>query len=146
MINEIIVDRIPCKLFVYNYMEFGKWLRETMDIRRVSNAELARRAGVSATYVGKLVRNYSPNMKDERAPRPSEPVVGMIAKALDVPLNEARNAAGYSAIDDETKGLFSGYKELPPERQAIARHLIRATIDSLAEKEDHDFNYIDDED
>lgn len=144
MINEITVDRFAYKLFVYNNMEFGKWLRETMELRRVSNAELARRARVSPTYIGKLVRNYSPNMKGEKAPRPSEPVVEQIAKSLDVPLNEARKAAGYAAFNDENEGFFDGIKSLSPERQAIARKQIRAIIDSLAEKDDHDFDYIDD--
>ncbi len=120
-------------------MTFGEWLRKELNVSGMSNAELARRAGVSATYVGNLVRDYSPNMRSARNPRPSEEVTADIAKALDVPLNVARKAAGYSTMDEpDEEGLFAGLSNLSPERQHLAKRQIRAIISSLATEDDEE--------
>lgn len=75
-------------------MSFGEWLRKQLHDGRVSNAELARRIDVSATYVGYLVRDFSPNTRSGKG-RPSEEVVERIAAALDADVDDARQAAGY---------------------------------------------------
>ena len=138
MLNEAVVQTVGRKLFVYMDMTFGEWLRKNLNDRGISNAEFARRVDVSGTYIGNLVRDYSPNMTSARAPRPSEAVVAAMAKALEVPLNEARLAAGYAPIGEETnEGLFSGIEKLSPERQKVAKQTIRALIDSLAAQENH---------
>lgn len=134
MLNDAAVDIGWRKLFVYNNMTFGEWLRIKVNASRMSNAEFARRTGVSATYVGNLLRDYSPNMRSARAPRPSEPVIERMAIALGVPLNEARQAAGYSTLGgDDEDGLFAGFNDLPADRKQLARRQIRAIIDSLAD-------------
>jgi transcriptional regulator with XRE-family HTH domain len=99
MKSKAIVHEPMRKLFVdsfTNTMTFGNWLRNQINNANLSNAELARRVGVSATYIGNLVRDFSPNTKKGRG-RPSEDVVEQIAKALGADINEARRAAGYAA-------------------------------------------------
>lgn len=76
-------------------MSFGKWLRGKLYDKRVNNAELARRVGVSATHIGNLVRDYSPNTKSGVA-RPTIELTDKIAIALGIPKDEARLAAGYA--------------------------------------------------
>lgn len=76
-------------------MEFSDWLRIQLQDKGWTNAELARRVGVSQTYIGNLVRGYSPNTKSGKA-RPSVAVVDRMAKALNIPLDEARLVAGYA--------------------------------------------------
>jgi transcriptional regulator with XRE-family HTH domain len=95
MINEAIVRETLTKLFVHR-MTFGEWLREKLKEARMSNAELARWVDVSPTYIGNLVRDYSPNTKSGKAPRPSERLVEKIAKAVKADPDEARQAAGYA--------------------------------------------------
>lgn len=94
---QALVIGINRTLFVHA-MSFGDWLREKINERQLSNAALARRAGVSPTYIGNLVRDYSQNTKSGKV-RPSEEVVERIAKALgvDVDVDAARLAAGYAS-------------------------------------------------
>jgi len=100
MENQAIVYALKRKLFVH--MSFGEWLRQKIIEKRLSNAELARRTGLSPTHIGNLVRNHSPNTKDGTG-RPSQNAVRSIAKALDVSLDEARLAAGFAPKHAVTK-------------------------------------------
>ncbi len=110
MINQAFVYSNHAKLFV-DVMTFGEWLRQQIKDKGLSNAEVARRAKVSPTYIGNLVRDFSPNTKDGKG-RPSEEVVAEIAKAVGGDLNEARLAAGYapensaSDFDDKVRIAF----------------------------------------
>lgn len=108
MTNQALVYYNRDKLFV-DVMTFGDWLRQQINKTGLSNAELARRAGVSATYIGNLVRNFSPNTKDGKG-RPSEQVVADIAKAFGVDADEARLAAGYApqSAADDTHEIYAG--------------------------------------
>ena len=94
MINKAIVHANTNKLFV-GVMTFGDWLRQQIKLRNLSNAEVARRAKVSATYIGNLVRDFAPNTKSGVG-KPSEDVLAAIVKAVGGNLNEARLAAGYA--------------------------------------------------
>jgi len=116
-------------------MTFGQWLRQKLNDKRMSNAELARRVHVSPTYVSNLVRDYSPNMISNRAPRPGEDIVERIARALGAPLDEARLAANYAPRSVED-GIFSGLDKLSPKMQRVAKAQIRAIIDSLQSETD----------
>lgn len=123
------------KLIVYTPMSFGNWLRKNINNAGISNAELARRTKFSPTYIGNLVRDFYPNSKDGEG-RPSEDAVRKIAKALNCDVNEAMTQAGYRS-DDElvANGLFSGYYDLSPEDQKLARRQIAALIRSFNEEE-----------
>lgn len=143
MKNTAGVCIFASKLFVYNTMSFGEWLRKNIEDRGLSNREVARRADVSATYIGNLVRDFSQNTRSGKV-KPSEDVVERIAFALDADLNEARTAAGYSSNGPDS-GLFDGIRSLSPENQRLARRQIKAIIDALAEEENPDTDYIEDE-
>lgn len=144
MKNNALVHVFGRKLFVYNDMTFGEWLRKNLNARGVSNAEFARQVNVSPTYIGNLVRDYSPNITSTRGPRPGEPIVETMAKVLGVSLNEARLAAGYAPIGDGgEEGFFSGLDTLSPENQKIAKRQIRAIIDSFKDDDEFDTDYID---
>lgn len=93
MINKAIVYTHSNKLFVH-HMTFGDWLREQIKKAGLSNAEVARRTGLSPTYIGNLVRDHSPNTKKGKG-RPSEFTVEKIAKAVNGNLNTALTAAGF---------------------------------------------------
>lgn len=95
MRNLAIVEPYARKLFVN--MTFGEWLKAQLYEKRLSGAELARRAGLSSTHISNLVRNFSPNTKDGTA-KPSVKAVDAIAKALGVNPDEARLAAGYAPL------------------------------------------------
>lgn len=117
-------------------MTFGEWLREKITEKGISNAELARRVEVTPTYIGNLVRDYSPNKTKPGTSRPSEGVVERIAIALGENVDDALKAAGYYPKNGGDEGLWSGYKDLPPEKQKLARKQIKAIIESLADDDD----------
>lgn len=96
MKNKAIVHQNIHTLFVY--MTFGELLRRRIKELDISNAEVARRTSLSPTYIGNLVRDHSPNTKKGKG-RPSEDAVEVIAKAVEIPLAEARIAAGYAPVD-----------------------------------------------
>lgn len=93
-------------------MTFGEWLRERLKSREMSNADLARLTGLSPTYIGHLVRDFSPNTKSGKV-RPSEESVTVIASALNAPIDEARLAAGYApsheADSHDLDGVFVSF-------------------------------------
>lgn len=98
MTNEAIVYCSGRKLFVE--MTFGNWLRAKIIEAHTSNAELARRVGVSPTHIGNLVRDYSPNTKSGKG-KPSEEVLEKIALVLGADVDEARLAAGFAPRNAE---------------------------------------------
>ena len=94
MKSQIIVNGFTDKLLV-NAMSFGTWLRDKINSLDISNAEVARRADISPTYVGNLIRDHYPNSLDGTG-QPSEETVAALAKALGASLDEARLAAGFA--------------------------------------------------
>ena len=108
---------------------FGELIQEYLKLRGWSNAELARRTDFSATYIGNLIRDYSPGTKSGKPTRLPVETVDKIARALDVPLPLARKSAGLAPPDErdiqETKSreiiesaLLLFFSELPPIYQA----------------------------
>jgi len=125
---------------------FGNWLQRTRKRRGISSADLARRIGVSRSYISALERGQVQLLTG----RPSQPAlekVENIANALAVDVDEARMMAGYDpapeAIPFDSDGLYRGLEKLTPEKRRLAEKQIKAIIDSLADA-DHDFDYIDD--
>lgn len=102
---------------------FGDWLRRKRADVGLSQTELAERAGVSKQYISNLERNLRQPVSNEIV-RPSMDVVDRLARALGVPLREARLAAGYAPPDAEripqdflqrVGVLFYGWEELSDE-------------------------------
>jgi transcriptional regulator with XRE-family HTH domain len=137
MLNTSKVVAVRRKLFVYNKMTFGDWLREKIADRGVSNAELGRRVGVSATYIGNLVRDYSPNKRKPGRSRPSEPVVEAIANALGAPVDEARVAAGYAPTSpqDALVAFLNSTELTDAEREELAKSIRRQIAGMKAERD-----------
>lgn len=94
MKNIILVDSASDKLFVYTTMSFGDWLRSQINERGWSNAEFARRTGMSPTYIGDLIRGHKKDSPQHKV-RPSEKKVVIIAKVLGQKLDDVRELAGY---------------------------------------------------
>ncbi len=67
--------------------------------KNLNNAEVARRSNLSATYIGNLIRDFSPNTKSGLG-RPSRETARAIALALGVEPNDALRAAGYTPDSD----------------------------------------------
>lgn len=121
---------------------FGQWLRNKRKDASLTQGQLARKSGISTSYVSTLERGQRHTVTNAD-PLPKPDIVEAIAKALTVPVDEARLAAGYAASEDnDPHGLASGLNRLSPERQAIAKKQIAAILDALAEEE-QDTDYID---
>jgi transcriptional regulator with XRE-family HTH domain len=67
-----------------------------------SNAELARRTGFSTTYIGNLARDVAPGTKTGKPKRIPDETVERIARALNIPIDRARTAAGLSKKERHT--------------------------------------------
>ena len=65
--------------------KFGDWLRETLREKRISQAELARRIGVTAAQISHLILG-------ERGTTPE--TLRLIADALNMPYEEVLRIAG----------------------------------------------------
>lgn len=73
---------------------FGELMREHLKDSGWTQAELARRVGFSKTYIGNLLQDRAPSTKSGRPKRLPAETVDKIARALKIPLNAARQAAG----------------------------------------------------
>ncbi len=78
-----------------NMEGFGKWLFDRRKAARLTQGQVAERAGISISYVSTLERSERHHLTNA-PPRPAIEVVEAIAKALDAPLDEARLVAGYA--------------------------------------------------
>jgi transcriptional regulator with XRE-family HTH domain len=138
-LNKVPLDKNSVKSNFTCIMSetFGQWLKRRRLESGYNRTELAQRSRTTKATISLY--------ELDKIDQPRRSVVDRIAKALAVPIDEARTAAGYAGvpIDD---GFYRGIKDLSPERQALARRQIRAIIDALAEEENPDTDYIDDED
>lgn len=103
-------------------MSFGKWLSEKRMAANLTQPELAKRVGFSASYVSALERD-EPNARDGSPRRPRVEKVDKLAKALGVPKDEARLAAGYAPLGQSGEviklpdvGQLAFLKDLPPDQ------------------------------
>lgn len=76
-------------------MALKEYLRSKLDERGMTAAELARRSGVTKQNIGRIL-NDTPHPISGALPKVSVETIDKLAKALDVPLDEARLAAGYA--------------------------------------------------
>jgi len=88
-----------CKQNHYNLtgvmLSFGKWLFEKRKAAHLTQGQLAKRAGISTSYVSTIEREERHHLTNA-PPQPTLDVVDAIAKALGEPIDEARIAAGYA--------------------------------------------------
>lgn len=116
------------------WRDFGSWVREHREKARWSQAGAAQRAGIDRQQWYRIESGKSGTKRD---------TVLQIAKAISVDPDEALKRAGFSTLDANDDGLFSGLNRLSPDMQRLARRQIRAIIESLS-TEQHDTDYIDD--
>lgn len=87
--KSVLNSHSECNSFLYTIgMTFGKWLIEKRLDAKLTQVQLAERAGISPNYVSALERD-EPNARDGSPRRPRVEKVDRIAKALGVPLSDA---------------------------------------------------------
>lgn len=119
------------------WLEFGQWLKQQRENARLSQGKAASRAGIDRQQWYRIESGKSGTKRD---------TVISIATALDLSVQEALRRAGFGSLEEpEEEGFYSGFKNLPPEKKALARRQLKAIIEALAAEEDPDTNYIDDE-
>jgi transcriptional regulator with XRE-family HTH domain len=74
---------------------FGDLVRRARIAKNLSQRQLALRIGKSPSYINYVEAGKNPSAKD-KALQPSIDAVDAIAKVLDIPVDEARQAAGYA--------------------------------------------------
>jgi transcriptional regulator with XRE-family HTH domain len=79
----------------------GQLLSRAFESSGWSKAELARRTGFSPTYVDNILNDKSPGTRSGVARHVPKETVDKFAKALNVPLKEARLAAGLAPPEGE---------------------------------------------
>jgi transcriptional regulator with XRE-family HTH domain len=103
--NSVANQHSQCNGFLYTTQivnkTFGQWLAENRLRAGLTQGELAKRAGMSPSYVSGLERE-EPITADSRPRQPRRPKVERLAKALGADVNEALLVAGYAAEPSET--------------------------------------------
>lgn len=123
---------------------FGKTVHEERKSRGWTQSELAKKSGVSVSYISTIEREQ-PHSQTGAKLRPEPEVIKGIAKALDLDIDDALIYYGYAPEKkSETDGWFKGLDKLSPEDQKRAKRQIRAIIDSYIddEEKEEDFDYI----
>lgn len=72
---------------------FGKWLLEKRKAAKLTQGQLAQKSGISTSYVSTLEREQKHTVTNV-TPQPAADVVESIARALGVPVDEARLLGG----------------------------------------------------
>ncbi len=75
---------------------FGDMVRDARIRLNLSQRELAQKIDRSASYINYVERGFNPSSKNNKF-QASADAVDAIAKVLHIPLNEARQAAGYAS-------------------------------------------------
>lgn len=122
-------------------MTFGQWVRLKREEKGLTQMHVARRAGVSMSYISTIERGERHRITGAPS-APSRDIVINIAKALGVDEAEALTRAGYTpedpkAIDimqrdDIRIALFTG--SIPPEELDEFRRAIEIAVRVAEEK------------
>jgi transcriptional regulator with XRE-family HTH domain len=110
---------------------FGPLLYAYRKAAALTQQELAERVGCSKSYISTLERDV-PHSGSGGSIRPSEAMVADFARALGIPLDALRLAAGYaplqSLVDEhaDPPAINSYYAGLPPAERKAADEIIYA--------------------
>jgi transcriptional regulator with XRE-family HTH domain len=114
---------------------FGELITKRLRELNMRRSDLARRTGLSHTYIANLANDLSPTSKSGRPRRLPEETVDSIATALGLPVMIARAAAGLAIPDappiTEREKLLALISELSPTRR---RDLI-AIADTMRQRD-----------
>jgi transcriptional regulator with XRE-family HTH domain len=134
-------------------MKYGDRLRQKRVAKGLSQERLAeliagRGHQTTGANISMIERGYD-KRKDGEPTKPNKRFVELAAEILNDDVDEALMDADY-APRDQTRyraqpGFYKGYYELPEDRRQLAERQIKAIIDSLAEEEDPDTDYIQDD-
>jgi transcriptional regulator with XRE-family HTH domain len=121
------------------WKDFGGWIRKQREDQHLSQSGVASRAGIDRQQVYRIEAGISGTKRD---------TVIAIATALSLNKDETLKRAGFAGAfsTDDPEGFYAGLSKLSPDAQRIAKRQIKAIIDALAEEENPDTDYIDDED
>jgi transcriptional regulator with XRE-family HTH domain len=124
-----------CKLLATVSENLSALVQRRLKELKISKAELARKTGLSRTYITDIA-NATGNTQSGQY-RPSPETLEKLAKHLEVSSEEILNSIGYETSDDElvADGLFSGYYDLSDERRELARKQIAAIISTLKDED-----------
>jgi len=88
--------------------QFSAWLRSTISQKGISDAEFARRAGVSRGAISSLINGRR---------EPGRDLLNGISRALNMPMDEVYRVAGYSdsSGNDPTAARIAHMASLLPE-------------------------------
>ena len=101
-------------------MEFTNWLQEEMSIRGMSQADLARKTGLTTAGVSLMFTN-------KKAPRPE--TLRAIARAFDFPPEFVFRMAGLLPAESPTdEELVYLYDQLTPDEQSEIKAIIRIKL------------------
>lgn len=110
---------------------FSQWVQNNLDDRNWSQAELARRAGITRGAVSNIVNN--------QRNRPDPDTVKAIARAFGKSEEEALQIAGYLSpkpdFDPEIAELNALWEKLTPEQQQMGMELFRRLVAQQEERE-----------
>lgn len=107
---------------------FGQWLRDKLASNKVTQAQLAELAGTSRQHIGNMVRGQR-HPQSGAVAMPSMEMLDKIAIALRIPIEEAREAAGFGlpelvktkdgiALSQDEVQLLLTYRQLPRTQKA----------------------------
>jgi len=114
-------------------MEFCDWLtRKRLELsarkgRRVTQAEVAKAAGINRSYLSFLETGVNPSTK--RAVEVSRELVLRLAAALEVNEDDALYAAGFGErLSDEERELLRRFRKLSPEQDEAFRRMLETIV------------------
>jgi transcriptional regulator with XRE-family HTH domain len=123
---------------------FGKWLKARREAKELSIRELAEKADnvCSPTYIAQLESNYYVGIKGSPI-QPSEEIVEKLAVALGESVNEARMAANYPFVEENTEenirfellNVLHKYSRLSIKSREFANRQFKETVDFLLQIE-----------
>lgn len=125
-----------------NAQRFSEQLRVWLQEKGFSQAELARRSGLTPQTIGQYLAR-KPHHLTGKLILPEVATVDRIARALGVSITEARAAAGYTheiPRFDAADKFALAFRELSPQRQADILRIMTAlaAADSSPAAEDRD--------
>ncbi len=142
----LIADKITSDVNMANdgkWLAFGTWLQRERELAEVSQADAAKATPIHVIQLSRIENGHS-GVKAGTL----ESLVEAINKQSTghkVDIEIAFRKAGFFRENDDTEGLFSGLEKLSPEKQRLAKRQIRMIIESLADEEVFDTDYIADD-
>lgn len=127
-----------CKLLANVIQEtLASLIQRRLKELDIKKAELARRTGLSRTYITDLA-NKTGNTQSGTYNLPPE-TVSKLAKGLEVSSSVVSAALGYE-LSDTNGGLYRGLDQVPPGKRRLVEKQIDAIIKAAIEDEP-DFDY-----